>query len=75
MIFVPPLHLPVPPMHLQDFYEDLMGDNIKGIIEVQVEIIHCFPINSQTSHLIVEVQQVSKEGPLLVELIPFGELM
>lgn len=42
-------------------YEDIMGDSIKALLEVQVENIHCSPLIYTATCPIIEGNQVGQE--------------
>lgn len=46
-------------IHQQFVYEDLTGDSVKGLSEVQVDDICCSPLIYQASHFIMEVKQIA----------------
>ncbi|KAK4825634.1 hypothetical protein QYF61_001419, partial [Mycteria americana] len=41
--------------------EDLVGDSVKGLTEVQADNIHCSPLTYQANHFIIEVYQVGSQ--------------
>ncbi|KAK4811173.1 hypothetical protein QYF61_019804 [Mycteria americana] len=55
--FNPSHRLLIQPIHQQLLYEDLIGDSVKGLTEVQVYNILCSPLIYQASHFIIEVYQ------------------
>ncbi|KAK4829074.1 hypothetical protein QYF61_002018 [Mycteria americana] len=65
-VFNPPHCLLIQPILHQLLYEDLMGDTVESLTEVQVDNIHCSPLIYQASHFIIEgyqsVPQFSKLG-------------
>ncbi|GAB0181629.1 hypothetical protein GRJ2_000628200 [Grus japonensis] len=46
--------------YINKFYEDLIGNSIKGLTEMQVDNIHCSPLIYQASHFVVEVYQAGE---------------
>lgn len=54
--------LPIQPSKLlqQIVYEDLTGDSVKTLTEVQVDNSHCFPLVYMVSHFIVEHYNVGQ---------------
>lgn len=44
----------------QTVYEDLTGDGVKTLTEVQVDNSHCFPLIYLVSHFIVEAYNVGQ---------------
>ncbi|KAK4828728.1 hypothetical protein QYF61_000719 [Mycteria americana] len=52
------IQLLIQPIFHQLLYEDLMGDSVKGLAEVQVDRIYCSPLIYQASHFIIEGYQI-----------------
>jgi len=41
-------------------YEDIMGDSVKSLAEVEVDNIHCSPLIYSAGHPIIEGHQIGQ---------------
>lgn len=60
LVFNPTHYQFMQPIHHQLLYEDLTGDTVESLTEVQVENSHCSPLIYQDSNFIMECYQVGQ---------------